>query len=161
MKNNQKGITLIALVVTIIVLLILAGVSIAMLTGQNGILNRASEASYQTKLQNAAESMSYNVTEAITDYYNKNYVNNTASGETTVAAAIVSGITSSMSASSSPSTAKSDTSVTVTLGAGIDTSGKTITEGDTATVTLSYGGYKKVGTVTTSAGISWDEIEKE
>ena len=45
MKNN-KGITLIALVVTIIVLLILAGVSIAMLSGQDGILNRASEATY-------------------------------------------------------------------------------------------------------------------
>ena len=43
MKNN-KGITLIALVVTIIVLLILAGVSIAMLTGQNGILTKAGEA---------------------------------------------------------------------------------------------------------------------
>ena len=39
--KNQKGITLIALVITIIVLLILAGVSIAMLTGQNGILTRA------------------------------------------------------------------------------------------------------------------------
>ncbi len=36
-----KGITLIALVITIIVLLILAGVSIVMLTGENGILNRA------------------------------------------------------------------------------------------------------------------------
>ena len=33
--RKQKGITLIALVVTIIVLLILAGVSIAMLTGEN------------------------------------------------------------------------------------------------------------------------------
>ena len=44
MKRQQKGITLIALVVTIIVLLILAGISINMLTGQNGILNRASEA---------------------------------------------------------------------------------------------------------------------
>ena len=43
MKEN-KGITLIALVVTIIVLLILAGVSIAMLTGQNGILTKAGEA---------------------------------------------------------------------------------------------------------------------
>lgn len=43
MKEN-KGITLIALVVTIIVLLILAGVSIAMLTGQNGILTKAAEA---------------------------------------------------------------------------------------------------------------------
>ena len=41
--KRNKGITLIALVVTIIVLLILAGISISMLTGQNGILNRASE----------------------------------------------------------------------------------------------------------------------
>ena len=68
MKNN-KGITLIALVVTIIVLLILAGVSIAMLTGQNGILNRASQASYESKLQHVAESMSYNVTESLTASY--------------------------------------------------------------------------------------------
>lgn len=42
--NKQKGITLIALVITIIVLLILAGVSIAMLTGQNGILTQANNA---------------------------------------------------------------------------------------------------------------------
>ena len=34
-KNNEKGITLIALVITIIVLLILAGTTIAMLTGEN------------------------------------------------------------------------------------------------------------------------------
>ncbi len=47
MKRN-RGITLIALVVTIIVLLILAGVSINMLTGQNGILNRAKEAKEKT-----------------------------------------------------------------------------------------------------------------
>ena len=40
-NRNQQGITLIALVITIIVLLILAGVSIAMLTGQNGILTQA------------------------------------------------------------------------------------------------------------------------
>ena len=47
-KKNQ-GITLIALVVTIIVLLILAGISIAMLTGQNGILNRATEAKVRNR----------------------------------------------------------------------------------------------------------------
>lgn len=43
-KNQAKGITLIALVITIIVLLILAGVTIATLTGENGILIRANEA---------------------------------------------------------------------------------------------------------------------
>ena len=42
--KNQKGITLIALVITIIVLLILAGVSIAMLTGDNGILTQSRNA---------------------------------------------------------------------------------------------------------------------
>ena len=44
--KNQRGITLIALVVTIVVLLILAGTSIAMLTGDNGIINRAQQARY-------------------------------------------------------------------------------------------------------------------
>ena len=47
MKNN-KGITLVALVITIIVLLILAGVSISMVVGQNGILSRATNASEKT-----------------------------------------------------------------------------------------------------------------
>ena len=45
----QTGITLIALVITIIVLLILAGVSIAMLTGNNGILTQAKSAKENTQ----------------------------------------------------------------------------------------------------------------
>lgn len=44
MFKQEKGVTLVALVITIIVLLILAGVSIAMLTGDNGILTRANDA---------------------------------------------------------------------------------------------------------------------
>ena len=43
-KMSMKGITLIALVVTIVVLLILAGVSISMLTGENGIIIQAQNA---------------------------------------------------------------------------------------------------------------------
>lgn len=54
--NKNRGITLIALVVTIIVLLILAGISIAMLTGQNGILNRAAEAKEKTRAAQEDES---------------------------------------------------------------------------------------------------------
>ena len=53
--RNQKGITLIALVITIIVLLILAGVSIAMLTGENGILTNATESQQKTDFENAKE----------------------------------------------------------------------------------------------------------
>ena len=65
LKRN-KGITLIALVVTIIVLLILAGISIAMLTGQNGILNRASEAQEKTGTAQTEELVKLSVTDAIT-----------------------------------------------------------------------------------------------
>ncbi len=55
MFKEQKGITLIALVVTIIVLLILAGVTIAMLTGQNGILTNAQKARETTSQAEAEE----------------------------------------------------------------------------------------------------------
>lgn len=51
MKNFRKnqGITLIALVITVIVLLIIAGVTIATLTGENGILTRVQEAKNKTE----------------------------------------------------------------------------------------------------------------
>ena len=48
-KNTNNGITLIALVITIIVLLILAGVTIATLTGDNGILTKAQQAKTKTE----------------------------------------------------------------------------------------------------------------
>ena len=48
--KKDKGITLIALVVTVVVLLILAGVSIATLTGENGIITQAIEAREQNEI---------------------------------------------------------------------------------------------------------------
>lgn len=44
MFKGQKGITLVALVITIIVLLILAGVALATLTGNDSIINNANTA---------------------------------------------------------------------------------------------------------------------
>ena len=64
-KEAQKGITLIALVITIIVLLILAGVSIAMLTGQKGILTQANNAKNETELASAKEKVELAVIGAI------------------------------------------------------------------------------------------------
>ena len=58
----QKGITLIALVITIIVLLILAGVTIATLTGDNGILTRASESKEKTGKAQEEENLKLAVT---------------------------------------------------------------------------------------------------
>ena len=64
-KENQKGITLIALVITIIVLLILAAVSIATLTGENGILTKAKEAKEKTELASKKEETQVNILEQI------------------------------------------------------------------------------------------------
>ena len=52
-KNNNIGITLIALVITIIVLLILAGITVAQLSGNNGIFSRTNTA--KQKYSNAQE----------------------------------------------------------------------------------------------------------
>ena len=53
--KNTKGITLIALVITIIVLLILAGVAIVSLTGENGVLTRASKSKTETEIAEVIE----------------------------------------------------------------------------------------------------------
>ena len=54
-EKSSKGITLIALVITIIVLLILAGVSISMISGDEGIVKKASEAKEKTNLAKEEE----------------------------------------------------------------------------------------------------------
>ena len=53
MLKNKKGITLVALVVTIVVLLILAGVSINLVLGNNGIIAKAKDA--ETKSAEASQ----------------------------------------------------------------------------------------------------------
>ena len=67
MMKKQNGITLIALVITIIVLLILAGVSIAMLTGENGILNKATNATEKTQAAEAEEAIKLAVNVVLAD----------------------------------------------------------------------------------------------
>lgn len=62
--KNNNGITLIALVITIIVLLILAGVSIATLSGDNGVLNRAKEAKEKTAIAEELEQVELAVSDA-------------------------------------------------------------------------------------------------
>lgn len=76
--KNQKGITLIALVITIIVLLILAGISIVMLTGENGLLKRATEAGITAKVADAREQVSLAVNDLVSGYYEEKYTNTAA-----------------------------------------------------------------------------------
>ena len=66
-KKNARGITLIALVITIIVLLILAGITINALSGENGILKRATQAKSKTGRSNALEQINLAIITARTE----------------------------------------------------------------------------------------------
>ena len=57
MKKNNYGITLIALAVTIIIMLILAGVTISALTGNSGISSNANQVRIQNELAQYKEQM--------------------------------------------------------------------------------------------------------
>ncbi len=129
-SNNQKGITLVALVITIIVLLILAGITIAALSGENGILVRARESKYASDISSAKELVILGINECITDYYADKYVANTSSvGEKTIQEYIIENIQSTQASSviASASDSTITTNVTdakgATLTATIDTDG--------------------------------------
>ncbi len=94
MKSNQRGITLVALVITIIVLLILAGITIAALSGENGILKRAAQAKYEEQIGQTKDLISMNVYEAATEFYYEKYVNGTDMGKNTIGNAIENAISS-------------------------------------------------------------------
>ena len=76
--RNQKGITLVALVITIIVLLILAAVTIAALGGSNGILTNASRSQVANELGEAKDLIKLSINEGINEYYTSTYVNGSA-----------------------------------------------------------------------------------
>ena len=56
-RNQTKGITLIALIITIIVLLILAGVTISAITGNESVMEKAKDAKEKTDISNEKEAM--------------------------------------------------------------------------------------------------------
>lgn len=75
--NKSRGITLIALIITIIILLILAGVTILTITGENGILSRSATAVNETDKQETKETLEFVFQEAlIEETQNKEYNSN-------------------------------------------------------------------------------------
>ena len=76
-KEKNRGITLIALIITIIVLLILAGITVGMLMSNNSILNQAGNARTETRLSGETEKVQLAIMEAASD------AANTVTGEIT------------------------------------------------------------------------------
>ena len=139
--RNQKGITLVALVITIIVLLILAAVTIAALGGSNGILTNASNAQVQNELGEAKDLIKLAINEGINEYYTSTYVNGSAENaslnytingtNTTVANNVKSHVLAKIDAAKSQITAHGTALLYVTSG----TTSSTTLPADASTVT--------------------------
>ena len=89
-EKKQTGITLIALVITVIVLLILAGVTIAALSGDNGILTRAKDAKEKTEQAQKDEEKTLSDMESVLGNV---YFDNVNLQDTNPAKAMPSGVT--------------------------------------------------------------------
>ncbi len=130
--NEQKGVTLIALVITIIVLLILTGVTIAMLTGENGIISKAMQA--KTKTEDSKETEEAGLKEI------ENYIN----GKSAEAGVVVQDLKS----------IKSD-------GTEGEVIGEKVSDGAGGVVPIPSGFYYVGGTVKSGAVISDNLADKD
>lgn len=70
-KKNTKGITLVALVVTIIILLLLAGITISALTANNGLINKTKISKVKTEYTSAKEKVQIEIMAAQTQNYSE------------------------------------------------------------------------------------------
>lgn len=81
LKDKNEGITLVSLVTTIIILLILAGVTLALISGSDGILGRATHAVDENKKAMAKEQVELAVGDFQTEFFDAKYVERTNDGE--------------------------------------------------------------------------------
>ena len=138
--KEQKGITLIALVITIIVLLILAGVTIAMLTGNNSAPQKASEASIKDAIGAGKDAVTLTATQALADYYDKSYVPNST-------AQIPDGVTNAQTAVTKATYTSPDTSRVTIKVTGNNIEVKSVKDAT----------YYSTGAVNTNGGITWTD----
>jgi Tfp pilus assembly protein PilE len=155
MFKQQKGITLIALVITIIVLLILAGITIAMLTGSDSAPAKANEAKQKNDIGAAKDQVFMIAQNAQLKYYDDTYVK---AGST-----VESGATNLSSANTAAGTAVAtaiDNEYSTAKKVG-DAEIKTITDasGDSATLTITTRDYIVTGHIAAAGGaLTWDAI---
>lgn len=156
MKGN-KGITLIALVITIIVLLILAGVSIAMLSGDNSILGNASKSADANKIGEVRDEIGIRINQNMAEFLDKKYNGANPSTDSVVPEDITGKegkdiVELVLTAFTGTGSYKPTNGATVAYAAksGDDTKKE---------VTITSNKYKLVGTVTIATGaIEWGDI---
>lgn len=88
--KEQKAITLVALVITIIVLLILAGVALSLVVGETGIAQRAVNAGKVHNISGAKEKFELEVANLASEFYQAKYVNASIGANETVGSYVLS-----------------------------------------------------------------------
>ena len=72
---NKRGVTLIALIITIIILLILAGISFTLITGNNSVVNKAVNATEKTNRAIAQQELELAITSVVADWTSDKFEN--------------------------------------------------------------------------------------
>lgn len=149
MKGN-KGITLIALVITIIVLLILAGVSIAMLSGDNSILGNASKSADYNKIGEVKDDIALKVNEYSSAFFEMKY--NGATWDTT-------------NMGTAPTTAEGAVLAAIATFNGTTSNGCTAvytapTDSAEGYIDITSGSYYVTGTITSAGKVTWGNVTK-
>ena len=138
---KNKGITLIALVITIIVLLILAGVTIMMLMGSENAPQKASEAVEKDAIAGAKDEVAMEAQSALLDYFNKKYVEGSGTDSTSIQSEVAKAAKKAVdSAKSKNKQLLSDSGVTDN------------------TITLKTKSYTVTGTIDENGSITWGDI---
>ena len=161
MFKQQKGITLIALVITIIVLLILAGITIAMLTGSDSAPAKANEAKQKQDIGSAKDQVYMIAQNAQLKYYDDTYVKAGAvasdstsltSAKTAVGKYVADEITTYLSTSAN--TKVGDATLAITTAAQTTNS----ETGTCLVLTITTRDYNVTGTVKGNGTIEWSAI---
>lgn len=161
MKGN-KGITLIALVITIIVLLILAGVSIAMLSGDNSILGNAAKSADYNKIGEAKDQISLKVSEYVTSLLEAKYNNGTYIGGEVGTKTATDAVNDALTSVNGED--KVVKGVKVTVSPATAAQGTQGQEGyvaaKPATIKVESGDYYDEADISTTGSVSWKGIKK-
>ena len=157
MFKNQKGITLIALVITIIVLLILAGITIALIAGQNSAPEKAGEGRARTAIGAAKDAINMQASTNIATYYDEKYVKNYTENGTGTPATNKLTWTSEQAAAAAAGTQSTATNTPVGSTAAVDGVSFSCTDN---TITVTYTAeakYTATGEVQVGGTIKWTD----
>ncbi len=153
-KKSTKGITLIALVITIIVLLILAGVTIAMLTGSDSAPAKANEAKQKNDIGAARDQVYLTASNAQTEAYETVYVKGKKtdnSGDNVTAGGAGAEVSNYVK-----SEIKKEYGTAKKVG-----SASIVSSADGETITISTTDFKDIGTVSATGGtLSWSGVQE-